>query len=135
MRTTIDRPFSPVEPSTAGLEAFSLSALSARARESAEYQRSGKASLTLVRSEPLTVVLIALRAGGGLREHHAPASAAVTVLSGEIDFSAEGEVTALAGGEAMAFAANLPHAVTARTDADLLLVIGGHEYADRRSGG
>jgi quercetin dioxygenase-like cupin family protein len=140
----------PVDLGPGTLTFFRLEELSESIREREEYRRSGVTGITLTRDEHVTVVLAALRAGAVMREHRAPSAATVVVLSGRLDFVAgagepggkpgagersgkpgSGEHrTELGPGALAAFAADVPHALEARTDAVYLVVIGGRQRPD-----
>ncbi|MCU0669265.1 MAG: cupin domain-containing protein [Myxococcota bacterium] len=125
----LSRPFRPVELGPDAPVAFQLEALAADLRAGEEFQRSGVAAVTLVRDEPMTLVLIALRKGEAMREHSAPSAATVVVLAGHIAFVAGASRTELVPGTAIAFSAELPHAVEALEDAVYLVSIGGRSRA------
>ncbi|HET9100566.1 MAG TPA: cupin domain-containing protein [Acidobacteriaceae bacterium] len=80
-------------------------------------------STTLLKTDTLRIVLMALRAGAALHEHHADGRLSVQVLEGEIDFSAENSKSQLGPGMLLSLGARVPHQVIARSDAALLLTI------------
>jgi quercetin dioxygenase-like cupin family protein len=123
----LERPFRPVDLAATALEAFDLNALAAQLREESQYREEGMAGITLVRDDRISVVLQTMRQGTPLREHSAPASALVTLLSGRASFTTEGGTkrTAMQPGTLVTFAAGLDHAVVADEDCAFLLVIGG----------
>ena len=86
---------------------------------------SGRASLTLAHGEEMTLVLVALKAGTTLEDHSAPTAATVVTLSGNIIFTTSAEKMTLGRGEAVAFTADVLHAVYASEDSAFLIVIGG----------
>jgi len=123
---SLDRPFRPLDLAATPLGSFDLDELVARLAEEPQYEREGRAGLTLVHDGQLTIVLEALRAGGELREHQAPASAMVTLVRGRATFVSDGDKrTALVPGTLVAFASGLGHALVAEEDSACLIVIGG----------
>jgi len=80
-------------------------------------------STTLLKTDTLRIVLMALRAGAKLHEHHADGRMSVQVLEGEIDFSTENMQSQLAPGMLVSLGAKVPHEVLARSHAVLLLTI------------
>lgn len=80
-------------------------------------------STTLVKNGTLRIVLMALRAGAKLSEHHADGRLSLQVLEGEIDFNAENAQYRLSRGMLASLEARVPHEVTAGSDAALLLTI------------
>ena len=93
--------------------------------EEAHSATSGRASLTLAHGDEMTLVLVALKAETTLEDHSAPAAATVITLSGNIIFTTSGEKVTLEQGEAIAFTADVFHAVYASEDSAFLIVIGG----------
>ena len=124
---SLDRPFRPVDLAATLLESFDLDDLVARLVQEPQYQDEGLAALTLVHDEQLSIVLAALRAGGELREHRAPASAMVTLIHGRATLLCDGGAkrTGMAPGTLVAFASGLDHSLVAEQDSACLLVIGG----------
>lgn len=125
--TKLERPFRPADLTATALEAFDLNGLVAKLTQEPQYREEGMTGIALVRDDRISVVLQALRKGTGLREHRAPASALVTLLSGRATFTSEGGAkrTAMQPGTLVAFASGLDHAVVADEDCAFLLVIGG----------
>lgn len=123
----LERPFRPHELQAGTLTFFSLPQLASDLRAADEYVHAGVSAVTLARDEHVTVVLVALRKGSAMREHHAPSASTVAVLAGRVAFVADREPrrTELGPGELAAFAADLPHAIEALEDAAYLVTIGG----------
>jgi quercetin dioxygenase-like cupin family protein len=129
MLRTLSRPFRPIEVEREPLTFFELASLGRDLKCEAEYQESGRSSITLAREKPVTLVLVALRKGAVMREHQVPSDGALVLLSGRVAFAAE---TGMPPQElptcALAlFAAGLIHRIEALEDALCLLVIGGRE--------
>ena len=124
------RPFRPVDLTAAALESFDLSRLSEQLLLEPQY-KEGKAGVTLARDGRISVVFEALRRGSELREHRAPASALVILLSGRATFvSGPGpKRTRMVPGTLVVFAADLEHALVADEDSVCLIVIGGRGQA------
>jgi len=80
-------------------------------------------STTLLKTDTLRVVLMALKAGAGLHKHHADGRLMVHVLQGEIEFQAEGSPHHLSAGALVSLEARVPHQVIAQSDAVVLLTI------------
>lgn len=86
--------------------------------------RAGEvSSTTLVKTDTLRIVLMALRAGARLHEHHADGRLSVQVLEGEIEFGVDSGQCQLGPGTLISLEARVAHRVTARSDATLLLTI------------
>ena len=94
-----------------------LRALRAEAGPSA----NGHRQITLLRQGPVRLVLFAFAAGGRMPEHSAPGWVTIHVLRGALRVRTPDAQHALAEGQILALAPNVPHDVEARDEADMLL--------------
>lgn len=78
---------------------------------------------TLLKSDTLRLVLMVLKKGGKLAEHHADGRLLLQVLEGQIEFEAENNGQRLDAGMVVSVEAHVPHAVIALNDAVVLLTI------------
>jgi quercetin dioxygenase-like cupin family protein len=115
----MNRPESPEHGVT-----FELASIAQDLRAEAAYVREGHTARTLVRAADLRVVLIALREGNVMSEHHANATASVHVLSGHIRLQLPDKVVELGAGELLVLGSGLPHDVHAQTESTFLLTLG-----------
>ncbi len=90
---------------------------------SPEAERDGRTARTLAKVGALRVVLVALRAGGRIAEHHAPGPLLIQQVAGSAIVHAGGESRTLTAGACLVLPAQLSHAVEAREDCGLLLTI------------
>jgi len=99
-----------------------LAAAGAALLDTARTAESGRAASTVFASPGLRAVLIALREGGALAEHNAPAAATLQCLSGRARLWAADREWVLETGE---YAAIPPerHGVDALSDCVLLLTV------------
>ncbi len=125
MNTSFERPYRPVDLNQPMTKAFPLMSMAEKLMEEAHSATSGRASLTLAHGEEMTLVLVALKAGTTLEDHSAPAAATVVTFSGNIIFTTSAEKVTLEQGEAIAFTADVLHAVYASEDSAFLIIIGG----------
>ena len=125
MNTSFERPYRPVDLNVSTTKGFPLISMAEKLMEEATSATSGRASLTLAHGDEMTLVLVALKAGTTLEDHSAPAAATVITLSGNIIVTTSGEKITLEQGEAVAFTADVLHAVYASEDSAFLIVIGG----------
>lgn len=91
-------------------------------------------STTVLKTETLRVVLMALKAGARLHEHHADGRLVLQVLEGEIEFKAENAQHRLRAGMLASVEAMVPHAVDAISDAALLLTVAWHRAEPAKVG-
>lgn len=125
--SAIERPFRPVDLNVVALASFDLPELAAGLKSEPQYQEKGRSGITLARDAHVSVVLESLRKGAELRDHRAPASAFVSLLSGKATFATKSgsERTEMVPGSLVAFSAELEHALIAEEDCVCLIVIGG----------
>lgn len=106
------------------MHATNLRALCGELLEQASAASAGRAARTLDRAGTggFTQTVLALTAGAHLAEHDAPESASLYVLQGDVRFEAGDEDVTLGEGDRLPIPP-LRHAVTALTDAALLLTV------------
>jgi len=98
-------------------------------RGSDSYRRADHAAETVAKQSGLRVVIVALKAGGLMHEHHADAPITVHCLEGRIRFDVDGQSHELTSGCVLIVAPGLPHSVHAIKQSALLLTIGGRNTA------
>ncbi len=85
--------------------------------------KSGHRQAGLIHRGPLRLVLFAFDAGGTLPEHRAPGHVVIHCLRGELTVQAAGEEHRLAGGAALVLDPDVPHAVAAVVESEMLLTV------------
>ncbi|MCC6766481.1 MAG: cupin domain-containing protein [Deltaproteobacteria bacterium] len=103
---------------------FDLATIAQELRNEEPYVREGHTARTLLRASDLRVVLIAVRAGSTISEHHANVTAAVHVLSGRIRLQLPDRAVELEAGQLLVLGPGLAHDVHAQTDGAFLLTLG-----------
>ena len=93
-------------------------------RASDSYGAADHAATTILKRPGIRVVLVALKAGGQMHEHHADSPITVQVLQGTIRFDVEGQTLELQPGHLIGVAESLPHRVLGVEDSAFLLTIG-----------
>jgi quercetin dioxygenase-like cupin family protein len=83
----------------------------------------GHRQIAVVRRGPVTVILFVFEPGGVMPEHRAPGDVLLHVLSGRLEVTLADEVVTLVGGQVLAIAPDLPHAVRALARTDMLLTV------------
>lgn len=114
---------------------FDLEAISREMRGEPEYGHDhGHAARTLVRTDSLRVVLIAIRTGGYIAEHIAQATAAIHVVSGRVRIRLprlarqhDDRFEELSPGRLLVMEAGVAHSVEAVEDSALLVTLGWRE--------
>nr|WP_245193129.1 cupin domain-containing protein [Kocuria sp. JC486] len=82
-----------------------------------------KLSKILVHNDAMRVVQFAFAAGQELAEHEAPGAVAVVLNSGRLDFTVDGTVNEMVGGDVLYLSPGVPHSVVAREPSRMTLVI------------
>ena len=110
-------------PLDAPLLVFDLLALLAQVRQEPAYRTSDRNSLTVVKTDGMRIVLLALHEGAELKTHTAPGIISVQVLEGRLMFRTAEQATELTQGQLLTLHAGIPHRVTAVTEVVFLLTL------------
>jgi quercetin dioxygenase-like cupin family protein len=103
---------------------FDLDALGEELRGQASYRRDGQAARTLILTQDLRVVLIALAAGKRISEHQASATVSVQVFAGYIRLRLRDRDVPVPLHQLLVLGSGLAHDVHADTDSVFLLTLG-----------
>jgi quercetin dioxygenase-like cupin family protein len=82
-------------------------------------------SRTVVQGDDATVTLFGFGAGEGLSAHTATRDALLCALDGEATVEVAGVAHELGAGDGIVMPANVPHAIDARSDFKMMLIIAG----------
>ena len=93
--------------------------------------QSGQNAKTLVKYDGLRILLIALKAGSRIPEHHAEGQISIQTVRGHIQVRAQGRSFELRSGGLLALDQGLPHGVEALEESALLLTIAWPGDKDR----
>jgi quercetin dioxygenase-like cupin family protein len=118
---------SPQRPAgwvTGSALSFELDAELRRLREEPSYAEGERNARTLVHEPDFRIVLVALKAGGRMERHTAPARISIHCLKGRISVSLEAERFDLPPGGLLTLGARVPHEVEASEEGAFLLTIG-----------
>ena len=113
---------------------FDLLALARDLQDEPSYLREGQAARTLVRAPDLRIVVVALRAGKRMAEHHANVTASVQTLTGHLRLQLADRSAELPAGQLIVLGAGLPHDVYAETDSTFVLTLGWSAAPSEGSG-
>lgn len=103
---------------------FELAAIAEELRGEPSYVREGQTARTLIRTPDLRIVLVVLRRGKRISEHHADVTASVHTLTGHIRLQLPDRSAELPAGQLLVLGAGLPHDVYAETDSTFVLTLG-----------
>ena len=101
--------------------------LEARALAAREEEITSK---MLLKTGDLRLLLMSLKKGARLREHHADARTSVHVLSGAVRLLTEGKTLELGAGHVTTLEASVPHSVEALESSALLLTMAWPKAAE-----
>jgi len=105
------------------LQALDLMVELGRLHDEETWQRTGRHARTLVKDADLRVVLIALRAGSRMEEHHAPGRITIQTLVGRLTLRVRGQTVDLPVGHLLTLGPAIPHDVEAQEESAFLLTI------------
>ena len=78
---------------------------------------------TLVKTDRMEVIRLAVPAGKEVPEHRVPGEITVQCLEGRVNFSAQGQKVVLEAGQMLFLAGGEPHALEGLADSSLLITI------------
>ncbi len=120
-----DRPFRPTALAEEEICTFALRAVGEQLTREEPFAEHGLASLTLVRSDRLTVQVTAARSGHVCAEHVSQGPTTYVVLSGDLSIvDARGTETRVEAGHLAAMPEGCAHRFKANLDTRFLTVIG-----------
>ncbi len=113
----------PSEPTGSPLLSFDLAAELERLHTEDHPWQAGRNAKILVKYPDLRIVLIGLRPGAHLAEHHAAGPVSIQVISGHVLARAAGKVFELEEGQLLSIEAQVPHDVEALAESAVLVTI------------
>ena len=114
----------PKPASVAKGATFDLVAIDREMRVESAYERSGHTARTLARTPDLRVVLVVMRTGSRIAEHHTNETAAIHVLSGQVRVKLPSRTVELRSGQLLVLESGLRHDVEAPEDSAFVLTLG-----------
>ncbi len=106
---------------------FDLGSIARELRAEEPYLREGQTARTLIRTPDLRVIVVAIKAGKTISEHHASVTASVQTLSGHIRLHLPDRGADVPEGRLLVLGAGLSHDVYAEVDSTFLLTLGWPE--------
>lgn len=107
---------------TGDLRQFDLTSEIAEAQKQQPWP-SGIRAKTLLKNDDFRVVLISMKPGARMKEHHVDGTSSVQVLQGSIRYSTQGQTHDLQPGSLLTLAASIKHDVESIDDSAFLLTI------------
>jgi quercetin dioxygenase-like cupin family protein len=110
-------------------ETLHLDAIEAELRRDDAYARDGHTARTLLRAPDLRIVLVAMRAGATMAEHHPDQTGSIQVLTGQVRLRFPDHVVEVAAGQLVLLEAGAAHDVEAVVESAFVLTLGWHARA------
>ncbi|MGH2346036.1 MAG: hypothetical protein ACRDG4_12475 [Chloroflexota bacterium] len=102
---------------------FDLATELAHLRQEESWRRSGRNARTLVKEQNLRMVLITMRGGIGVSEHHTAGRLAIQVLRGRLQLDVPGQSMDLHAGQLLALDFAVQYEITSHEESDILLTV------------
>ncbi|MDO6391733.1 cupin domain-containing protein [Pontibacter sp. BT731] len=103
-----------------------LTTLALELKGEENWQKIGRGSRTILKSEALRILLNVMQAGSEIKPHQAPGPISVQVIEGRIRFSTDEESVELAKGQMLTLQPHVKHRVEALEEATFLLTVSPH---------
>lgn len=100
-----------------------LTTLALELKGEENWQKIGRGSRTILKSETLRILLNVMQAGSEIKPHQAPGPISVQVIEGRIRFSTDDESVELAKGQMLTLQPHVKHRVEALEEATFLLTV------------
>lgn len=110
-------------PLDAPLITMNLPAIQQQIKQEENWKNSDRNAITLLKTDGMRIVLIALRKGAEMKKHLAPGPISVQVISGHITFGTDLQTEELTEGKMLSLYAQVPHYLIAREESVFLLTI------------
>ncbi len=110
-----------LRPSKGGLVLIDIAGEAARLKAKLDASDGDREAISLVKDYGLNVMLMRLKRGARLHEHHTKGPLTLQVISGLVKLVAAGAPNEVAAGSMLALDRDLPHSLEALEDSALLL--------------
>jgi quercetin dioxygenase-like cupin family protein len=110
-----------LRPSVGAMVSLNITDEVTRLKAKPEWSSEDRMAVSLVKDDALNILLMVLKEGTRLAEHHTKGPIAVQVLTGSVRFSAGREQTALSAGHIAALDRNVVHSLEALEESVILL--------------
>ncbi len=102
---------------------FDLASELANLRQEESWRRSGRNARTLVKERNLRMVLLAMRGGIRISEHHTAGRLAIQVLRGHLQLDVPGQSVDLHTGQLLALEFAVQYELSSHEESDVLLTV------------
>ena len=112
----------PLRPAAGGMITVKFADEIARLKGAAEWKSGDRHAVSLVKDDAQNVVLMVLKKGVHLHEHHTKGPITVQVVSGSIRFIGGPQQRIISAGEMVGLDRGIPHSLEALEESALILV-------------
>lgn len=112
----------PLRPTAGGMITVKFADEIVRLKTSAEWKSGDRHAVSLVKNDALNVLLMVLKKGAHLHEHHTKGPITVQVISGSIRFIGGPDQRIISAGEMLGLDRAIPHSLEALEESALILV-------------
>lgn len=112
----------PLRPTEGGMLTVKFADEITRLKTSAEWKSGDRHAVSLVKDDALNVLLMVLKKGAHLHEHHTKGPITVQVVSGSIRFIGGPDQRIISAGEMVGLDRAIPHSLEALEESALILV-------------
>jgi quercetin dioxygenase-like cupin family protein len=131
--TTTGSPQRPAEQLAGSILTFDLAREIERLRREPSYQQGNRNADTLVHEPDFRIVLVAMKSGGRLQEHHAAGPVSVQTLAGRVRLQLPDRTVDLPAGHLLALEPGIKHDVEALEESVFLLTVAWPKGQDARA--
>jgi len=111
-----------LRPAEGGMLTITIASEIARLKSGPEWMSGDRHAASLVKDDALNVLLMVLKKGARLHEHHTKGPIALQVLSGSVRFTGGTEQRSISSGMIVALDRNIAHSLEALEESALILI-------------
>ena len=111
-----------LRPRVGGMLTANIASEIKRLKDGPEWASGDRHAVSLVKDDALNLMLMVLKAGAGLHEHHTKGPIAIEVISGSVRFSIGDDQRVVSGGELVALDRGIPHRLEALEESAVILI-------------
>jgi len=111
-----------LRPRVGGVLTANIASEIKRLKDGPEWASGDRHAVSLVKDDALNLMLMVLKAGASLHEHHTKGPIAIGVISGSVRFSIGDDQRVVSGGELVALDRGIPHRLEALEESAVILI-------------
>jgi quercetin dioxygenase-like cupin family protein len=111
-----------LRPAEGGMVTITIASEIERLKSGPEWKSGNRHAVSLVKDDALNVLLMVLKKGARLHEHHTKGPIALQVLSGSVRFAGGTQQRSISSGMIVALDRNIAHSLEALEESALILI-------------